>query len=248
MLGLSSSGRGSRFIAPFRQVSFTLKQVIGELQRDPWPIEAEQRAQRATGSALALATGLLEALCGTQTGRILLMTSGPCTIGPGQVVAPALKEAMRSHHDIDKDHAPYFKSARLFNNSIKERLTGGTHSWGVDVFVASYDQVGLFEMNELIEKSGGVMVLSDAFGSGLFLSNFLKFMEMTGGGVNGLRDPNSSGNILGPYTHLPELALHGTFEVLVSKELRVSGAIGPLTSLHKKSNILSDSQIGTQYV
>lgn len=41
----------------------------------------------------------------------MLFCGGPCTEGPGLVVGPELREAIRSHHDIDKDHMKHFKRA-----------------------------------------------------------------------------------------------------------------------------------------
>jgi protein transport protein SEC23 len=236
MLGLQGAGRvapgqrpsGGRFVLPMSQASFTIQNVIGEMQRDSWPVIGDQRAQRATGAALCVATALLEILCGNTSGRVVLLTSGPCTIGPGQVVDILLKEPLRSHHDIERDQARHYKKARAFYSSLKERLTAGSHSWGVDVFAASYDQVGLFEMNDMIHMSGGVMVLSDAYQSTLFQSSYLRYMAlMAGTDANGV------------------LAFHGTFEVLVSKEIRVSGLIGPVTSLNKKGPSVSDTVVGT---
>jgi protein transport protein SEC23 len=43
--------------------------------------------------------------------RVMLFSGGPCTDGPGMVVAPELKEPIRSHHDIERDHAKYYRKA-----------------------------------------------------------------------------------------------------------------------------------------
>lgn len=34
--------------------------ILGELQRDPWPVHQGKRALRSTGVALSIAVGLLE--------------------------------------------------------------------------------------------------------------------------------------------------------------------------------------------
>lgn len=39
----------------------SLTDLLGELQRDPWPVGPGKRPLRSTGVALAVATGLLEA-------------------------------------------------------------------------------------------------------------------------------------------------------------------------------------------
>ena len=41
----------------------------------------------------------------------MLFAGGAATEGPGMVVGPALKESIRSHHDIDRDTVKYFKRA-----------------------------------------------------------------------------------------------------------------------------------------
>lgn len=37
-----------------------LTDLLGELQRDPWPVTQGKRSLRATGVALSIAVGLLE--------------------------------------------------------------------------------------------------------------------------------------------------------------------------------------------
>lgn len=38
----------------------SLTDLLGELQRDPWPVHQAKRPLRATGAALSIAVGLLE--------------------------------------------------------------------------------------------------------------------------------------------------------------------------------------------
>lgn len=38
----------------------SLTDLLGELQRDPWPVQQGKRALRSTGAALSIAIGLLE--------------------------------------------------------------------------------------------------------------------------------------------------------------------------------------------
>lgn len=38
----------------------SLTDLLGEIQRDPWPVEQAKRALRSTGAALSVAVGLLE--------------------------------------------------------------------------------------------------------------------------------------------------------------------------------------------
>lgn len=48
----------------------------------------------------------------------MLFAGGPATEGPGQVVSTELREAIRSHHDIDKDNVKYFKRATKVRQSF----------------------------------------------------------------------------------------------------------------------------------
>lgn len=50
----------SRFLLPVSQVEFSLTGVLEQLQRDPWPVANDRRAQRCTGVAMSVAVGLLE--------------------------------------------------------------------------------------------------------------------------------------------------------------------------------------------
>ncbi len=76
-----------------------------------WPKPADQRPARCTGVALSIAVSLLQKAVGWQGGRIVLLTGGAATIGPGAIVGRPLTEAIRSHTDMQKDHAVHFKAS-----------------------------------------------------------------------------------------------------------------------------------------
>jgi len=40
----------------------SLTDLLGELQRDPWPVQQGKRALRSTGAAISIAIGLLEVI------------------------------------------------------------------------------------------------------------------------------------------------------------------------------------------
>lgn len=68
----------------FTNLIFASK-VLEELQKDPWPVPADQRAARCTGTALSIAAHLL-GVCVPGTGaRIMAFLGGPTTEGPGSV-------------------------------------------------------------------------------------------------------------------------------------------------------------------
>lgn len=51
----------NRFLQPVHKCDMSLTDLLGELQKDPWPVGPGKRSLRSTGVALAVATGLLEA-------------------------------------------------------------------------------------------------------------------------------------------------------------------------------------------
>lgn len=56
-----------------------------ELQRDPWPVPADHRAARCTGTALSVASHLLGICVPGSGARIMAFLGGPSTEGPGAV-------------------------------------------------------------------------------------------------------------------------------------------------------------------
>lgn len=49
-----------RFLQPVHKCDYSLTDLLGELQRDPWPVAQGKRPLRSTGVALSIAVGLLE--------------------------------------------------------------------------------------------------------------------------------------------------------------------------------------------
>ena len=59
--------------------------VLEELQKDPWPVPADQRAVRCTSTALSVAASLLGACVPGSGARIMAFIGGPSTEGPAAV-------------------------------------------------------------------------------------------------------------------------------------------------------------------
>lgn len=120
-----------RFLQPVQNIDMNLTDLIGEIQPDPWPVQQGNRPLRSTGVALSVAVGLLEVMAGIARyqiylifsplsfqctfpnagSRIMLFIGGPCTQGPGMIVAESRKETLRSHHDLEKDSCKHYKKA-----------------------------------------------------------------------------------------------------------------------------------------
>lgn len=50
----------NKFLQPLHKCDMSLTDLLGELQRDPWPVPTGKRPLRSTGVALSIAVGLLE--------------------------------------------------------------------------------------------------------------------------------------------------------------------------------------------
>ncbi|XP_063221948.1 protein transport protein Sec23A isoform X3 [Bacillus rossius redtenbacheri] len=225
----------NRFLQPVHKCDMSLTDLLGELQRDPWPVAQGKRSLRSTGVALSIAVGLLEVSLGLvsskdsasaypNTGaRIMLFVGGPCSQGPGQVVNDDLREPIRSHHDIHKDNAKYMKKAIKHYEALAFRAATNGHA--IDIYSCALDQTGLMEMKQCCNSTGGHMVMGDSFNSSLFKQTFQRVFS---------RDQK------GEF----KMAFNGTMEVKLSRELKVSGAIGPCVSLNVKAASVSDVEIG----
>lgn len=137
----------SRFLLPVEAAEFHLTNALEQLQKDPWPVAGDKRALRCTGVALSVAIGLLETSFQNSGARIMLFTGGPATEGPGAVAGHELREALRSHSDIEKDNIKYFKKATKFYDGLAKRAAHNGHV--VDIFAGCLDQVGLLEMKSV---------------------------------------------------------------------------------------------------
>jgi protein transport protein SEC23 len=240
-----------RFILPVAECSFVVESILDDLRRDPWPVPTDRRPARATGAALSVATSLLH-LAAPRTGaRVMLFTAGPCTSGPGAVVSRMKEDDLRSHQDLAKNAEPLYKGACEFYAKLaypanldaaaltaadtkkKKVVFKPTHApyQVVDVFACSLDQVGLLEMRELVEATGGLAVLGDSFGQSVFKESLRRVFHRFADDV-----PQDGGQM--------SMAFAGSLDVLTSHEFKVSGAIGPVTSLNKSGPNVSDLQVG----
>nr|CAD7452678.1 unnamed protein product [Timema tahoe] len=213
----------NRFLQPVHKCDMSLTDLLGELQRDPWPVSQGKRSLRSTGVALSIAVGLLECAYPNTGARIMMFVGGPCSQGPGQVVNDDLRQPIRSHHDIHKDNAKYMKKAIKHYEGLAFRAATNGHA--IDIYSCALDQTGLMEMKQCCNSSGGHMVMGDSFNSSLFKQTFQRVFA---------RDQK------GEF----KMAFNGTLEVKCSREVKVSGAIGPCVSLNVKGPAVSDTEIG----
>ncbi|GFZ46460.1 Protein transport protein SEC23 [Saitozyma sp. JCM 24511] len=213
----------SKFLMPVQACEFQLTSILEQLPRDPWPVEQDKRPLRCTGVALGVAVSLLESAFPNTGARIMLFAGGPATEGPGMVVGPELREPIRSHHDIDRDSVKHFKRATKFYESLSKRASANGHA--IDIYAGCLDQVGLLEMKSLSNATNGFMIISDSFITAIFKQSFLRTLNKDEEGFL-------------------KMGFNGTFEVLTTKELKISGVIGHVISANKKSACVGETEIG----
>ncbi|KAA8515763.1 hypothetical protein F0562_018626 [Nyssa sinensis] len=212
----------ARFLLPASECEFALNSVLEELQKDPWPVPADQRAMRCTGTALSVAAHLLGACVPGSGARIMAFVGGPSIEGPGAIVTKNLSEPIRSHKDLDKDSAPYYHKAVKFYEELSKQLVHQGHV--LDLFACALDQVGVAELKVAVERTGGLVVLAESFGHSVFKDSLKRVFQ------SGDYDLGLSSN--------------GIFEVNCSKDIKVQGVIGPCASLEKKGPLCSESVVG----
>ncbi|ORX93438.1 copii coat protein [Basidiobolus meristosporus CBS 931.73] len=220
---VNSQFGATRFLLPIQQCEFTITSILEQLQKDPWPVATDMRPQRCTGVAVSVAVGLLESAFPNTGARIMLFCGGPATEGPGKVVGTELKEPIRSHHDIERDTAKYYRKASKYYESIGKRAATNSHI--IDIFAGCLDQVGLAEMKSMVNSTGGLMVLADSFNTAIFKQSFQRMFAKDAQG------------------HLA-MGFNATLDVQTTKELRVSGLIGQAISVEKKSPCVGETEIG----
>lgn len=187
-----------------------------------------ERLNRCNGSAVNVASLLLKAIVGSSNtigGHVHMFIGGICTYGPGQIVGQSLKEPIRSHHDIEKQNLTLVslktystQLARKFYTEVSERLV----SMGVtcNLLIGSYDQVGLFEMESLCQRTGGDLIMCDLFDTTIFKQSLVKLPQQ-------------------------QLCLNGTLEVRTSLDLAIHGLLGNATAIPspKKGNKFVEESI-----
>ncbi|KAA3454141.1 protein transport protein SEC23 [Gossypium australe] len=219
--GLSSESI-ARFLLPASECEFAINSVLEELQKDPWPIPADQRASRSTGTALSVAASLLGACFPGSGARIMAFLGGPSTEGPGAIVSKNLSEPIRSHKDLVKDSAPHYHKAIKFYETLAKQLVHQGHV--LDLFACAVDQVGVAELKVVVERTGGFVVLAESFGHSVFKDTLRRVFQSGDKGLG--------------------LSSNGIFEVNCSKDLKIQGVLGPCASLEKRSPLCSDTIIG----
>ncbi|CAD7958275.1 unnamed protein product [Amoebophrya sp. A120] len=221
----------SRFVAPAQECDFIFRSILDDLTPDRFPRDGPSaRVNRCTGAAISVAVSLAENLsalvCGT---RIVLLTSGPCTVGPGQVVVKNKAECLRSWHDIQKNNTnaqPCKAATRFYAEELAPRCA--RDGIALDLFACSLDQVGILEMRSLCETTGGMLVMSDAFSMHVFRDSFLRMFINLDPASNAEVHRNSGRN--------------ARITCTASKQVKLAGVVGGCKSLQKRHACVSEME------
>ncbi|XRA99090.1 protein transport protein Sec23 [Pycnococcus provasolii] len=236
-------GALGRFICPLGDCEFQLSAILEELQPDSFPIPAEHRAARCTGSALTVTGALMAAARpGGQHARAVLFVGGACADGPGAIISRELENAVRSHKDIVKGSATHFAKSRAYFSQLATEWSQRGHT--LDVFSVALDQVGLSEMKPLCECTGGMSVLAESYTHDVFKKSLKLLLS-----PRAAPPPPADGSAPAApqdasYTAPLGQRTNASLEVLVSRDVKVSGCLGPVDSLGKKGPMVSDTVVG----
>nr|KAF6502481.1 Sec23-like protein A, COPII coat complex component [Molossus molossus] len=135
-----------------------------------------------------------------------------------------LKTPIRSWHDIEKDNAKYVKKGMKHFEALANRAATTGHV--IDIYACALDQTGLLEMKCCPNLTGGYMVMGDSFNTSLFKQTFQRVFTK---------------DMHGQF----KMGFGGTLEIKTSREIKISGAIGPCVSLNSKGPCVSENEIGT---
>lgn len=260
ILGLNALGIGTastaslssvaqKFLQPVDVAEYHMGSIIEKLVTNTFPHSAKQRSERATGCSINVAALTLQAILGKSVsagGHLMCFVGGAATFGPGKIVGLPFKEPIRSHHDIYKANVAQlpniangsvakvdtllFKQAKIFYEKVAKVLV--TIGISCDFFVGSYDQVGLYEMEEVGVKTGGEVVMCDSFSTAMFKQSFIKFLRKE------TSDPDS----------YLDMGFNATLECHVTKDLQIQGLVGHATALPVRKDKAFEASVSSSSI
>jgi len=205
-----------KFLQPKKDCAFTLSTFLDELNVDAFPSINGERKKNCGGLALHIAVSLLETICNGDPSRVQLFLGGPPNIGLGKIVSCSLTETIRNFVDFQKSNTntKYYKPAVEFFENIANRAYKAGQI--IDIFSCSFNQTGMAEMKSCIERTGGLMVLTDSFGTPLFKDSFSKIFEL-----------DENGDL--------KMCFRGKMDFFITKPYTVQGVIGYSSSVDVKN-------------
>lgn len=223
---MSISPAAERFFARADEMELEINNVIEHLRVDSWDVARGNRPTRCTGTALSVAQALMEGCAAGCPGRLMLFTAGPCTSGPGLIVELPRKEILRSHHDIQTEstNARHLKKSITFYSELARRMVKANHAF--DLFAAALDQVGLYEMRVMSDRTGGTMVMTDSFSQHVFDKSLTKLFSA-----------DAYGSLM--------MGFKAKLDVVTSKDVKICGVVGACASTGKAgANVSNTVKVG----
>lgn len=146
------------------------------LKKDPFSTLLGRRKIRCTGSALSLVTSIMGCM-NIEVKSVLLFVQGPCTYGPGTITSIDLKNTVRSNDDILKDKCRYTNECKKYYKGLAEKMLD--YKVSVSIFGFTMNDFGLYEMKEIVERTGGSTIIPKDFSSFEFLSSIEKYFSVS---------------------------------------------------------------------
>ena len=214
-----------KFVMPVSEVSFFVNSFLDDLQPEGCSKEPETRDSNCVGLAINTAVSILEAYGNNECSRIEVFMGGPGTIGEGKIVGTDLKETIRNYIDFEKKNpnTKYYKPACTFYEQIAQRAV--MSGIVIDIFSCCLNQVGLYEMRTMSSRTGGYIIFTDSFSTMIFKDSFRKIFSLDDNGYL-------------------KMNFKAKLHFNCTNNYKVSGALGHLFSLKKKSLISSDLVVG----
>ncbi len=214
-----------KFVMPVSEVSFFVNSFLDDLQPEGWSKEPETRDSNCVGLAINTAVSILEAYGNNECSRIEVFMGGPGTIGEGKIVGTDLKETIRNYIDFEKKNpnTKYYKPACTFYEQIAQRAV--MSGIVIDIYSCCLNQVGLYEMRTMSSRTGGYIIFTDSFSTMIFKDSFRKIFSLDDNGYL-------------------KMNFKAKLHFNCTNNYKVSGALGHLFSLKKKTLLSSDLVVG----
>ena len=206
----------NQFIVPIGECELVFNSFLQAISIDDFDLERNERPKRATGAALQIAQIMLKIT--NLSGHIITFIAGPCTEGPGKIIGTSLTETLRCHHDIINDKTPYMRAAKHFYDDIANKLV--MNESACSILACSMDQTGLMEMRKLYEGTGGIAYYFEDYTHEALKETLTRMFD------GQIWKSNIS------------------IEVQTCNEMKICGALGPLSSGKKKSSSVSSTHVG----
>lgn len=210
----------SNVIIPITVAESVLDSIIDNLDIDKTPVGKGDRHLRCTGSALHIASTLLEGLFPVTGGQIFLFTSGPITKGPGQMATIHRSDPIRQHADIEKGKAELSRTSQQFFLELGKNASA--RNIVINYISACFEESGVYEVEPAVLNTGGWILSGESWNDVNISQTIVKYFESV---------------LLNAGTEV-------SVRIICSSNFKVSGCIGPCMSKNISDQRVSEKVIG----